>query len=86
MANLIKEERYIFQVGTEENILRVQELIWGSEPWSARCRIQVPASHTREAKSFFGATPQEAVERAAKYLSSSVPVSAIAPFPDGRSN
>ena len=78
MANLIREERYIFQIGTEEHILRVQEIISGADAWPERFRIKVPASHTREAKTFYGATSDEVVQRATEFLSSSVSISEIA--------
>jgi phenylacetate-coenzyme A ligase PaaK-like adenylate-forming protein len=77
MANLIREERYILQMGTEEHILRVQELVLGAETWPERFRIKMPASHTREAKTFYGATSDEVVRRAVEFLSSSVSVSEI---------
>ena len=31
VATMIKEEKYILYVGTEEYVLGVQELLWGSE-------------------------------------------------------
>ena len=33
MATMIKEERYVVYVDTEEHALRVQELLCGLEPW-----------------------------------------------------
>lgn len=68
MANLVREERYILQIGTEEHILRVQELLSGAEIWPEKYRIQVPASPLREAKKFYGATSRAAVDRAVRYL------------------
>jgi hypothetical protein len=70
MAELIKEERYIFSVGTEEHVLRVQELVWGSTAWPEKFRIRLPASYRRDAKRFYGTTAGDAVERATEYLSS----------------
>lgn len=71
MANLITEYRYILQIGVEEVVLRVQELIWGAEPWPEKCRIQLPASPTRAAQKFYGANPREVVEKAVQYLEES---------------
>jgi hypothetical protein len=68
VAQLIREFRYILQVGAEEIDMRVQELVWGSERWPERCRIHVTASHTRKAQRFYGATPRETVEQAVEYL------------------
>lgn len=69
MAELIKEERYIFLAGTKEYDFRVQELVWGSTAWPERFRIQVSITPTRSAKKFYGMTAREAVERAIEYLS-----------------
>lgn len=69
MVTLVREERFIVLIGAEEVILRVQELVSGLELWPQRCRVQIPASHTRGALTCYGATPQEVAERAAKELS-----------------
>jgi len=66
---MIKEEKYIVYIGTEEYELRVQELLWGSEPWPERFRAQIPASAERKATTLFGSTGREAAERATEYLS-----------------
>jgi hypothetical protein len=72
MPELIKEERYLFFLGTKEHVLRVQELLWGSTGWPEKFRIHVHASYNRDGKNFYGATAREAVERAIEYLSSQV--------------
>jgi|HubBroStandDraft_4_1064222.scaffolds.fasta_scaffold748220_1 hypothetical protein len=72
MAELIKEERYIIFLGATEYVLRVQELIKGSSLWPARFRIHVAAASSRAGRKFYGATAQEAVERATEYLSLAV--------------
>jgi hypothetical protein len=68
MATMVKEERYIFRLHGAEHELRVQELVWGSEVWPERFRVELPAPDDREAVAFYGATGREAVERAAEYL------------------
>jgi hypothetical protein len=84
MPNLIREDRYIFQFASEEHVLRVQELIWGSEAWPGRCRILLPASHQREARRFYGATQGEVVEQATEYIAGSrSPSSHLPPPPTG---
>ena len=72
MAELIKEERYIFFIGAKEYVLRVQELIKGPSLWPARFRIDVAASYSRAGRKFYGTTAQEVVERATEYLSLAV--------------
>jgi hypothetical protein len=79
MAELIKEERYLFFAGAKEHVLRVQQLLWGSTAWPERFRVHVHASYRRGAKNFYGATAREALERAMEYLSS--PVSEAGPSP-----
>ena len=68
MATMIKEEKYILYVGTEECVLGVQELLWGSEPWPERFRAQIPASAERKTTTVYGSTGSEASERATEYL------------------
>lgn len=71
MTNLIRQERYVFQTATEEQMLRVEELVFGDEEWPERCRVDIPKTRTHAAKRFYGPTPQVAAERAAEYLSGS---------------
>lgn len=78
MTTLLREERYVLQIGSEEYVLRAQELIRGANPWPGKCRVQLAASGAREGKKFYGATPREAAERAVDYLSST--------FARGRTN
>ena len=44
MATMIKEEKYMLYLGTEEHVLRVQELVWGLEPWPEKFRALLPES------------------------------------------
>ena len=74
MDSLIKEERYVSSIGPVEHVLLVQEQIRGSEPWPERFRVQVPASPTRPARTIYGSTAREAVERAVEYLFLWVPM------------
>ncbi len=69
MPSLIKEVRYVLQVGMEERFLRVQEYVWGTETWPNKCRVHVPASSSRAAKTMYAVNPDQAAEQAAKYIS-----------------
>jgi hypothetical protein len=69
MATILKEERYIAYIGTEEHVLRVQELLGGSEAWPERFRVQIPASRERPSRTFYGSTGRGVVEQATEYLS-----------------
>jgi hypothetical protein len=68
MGTIIKEERYIVYIGTEEHMLRVQELLRGLEPWPERFRAQIPASAERQATTVYGSTGREVVELATEFL------------------
>ena len=68
MDTLIREERYISYIGTADYVLRVEELIRGPEPWPASFRIRLPASLHREAKTVYGGTARDAVEKAVEHL------------------
>jgi len=81
MGDLIKEERYVFFVGTTEHVLRVEELVWGSTTWPERFRVHVSAVRTRDGRKFYGTTAREALERAIEYLSSPVCEARLAPSP-----
>jgi hypothetical protein len=72
MAELIKEERYIFVAGGKERVFRVEELVWGTIAWPERFRILVTDSPRRDGRKVYGMTAREAVERAIEYLSSPV--------------
>jgi hypothetical protein len=70
MAELIKEERYIFVAGGKERVFRVEELVWGTIAWPERFRIYITESPTRDGRKVYGMTAREAVERAIEFLSS----------------
>jgi hypothetical protein len=86
MGDLIREERYIFSLGTQEQVLRVQELVWGSTAWPERFRVHVPAPYTRDGKKFYGTTAREVVERAIAYLSSQLDGTAPSPLASHAAN
>jgi hypothetical protein len=69
VATMIREQRYIVYIGTEEHVLRMQELLWGSESWPERFRVLLPASREWAATTTYGSTGREAAERAMEYLS-----------------
>jgi hypothetical protein len=70
MATMIKEEKYILYIGTEEYVLGVQELLWGLEAWPEKFRALLPESGEWTATTVYGSSGREAAERAMEYLSS----------------
>jgi len=69
VARIIKEEKYILLIESKEYVLRVQELLWGLEPWPEKFRAQITASAERKATTVYGSTGREVAEQARKYLS-----------------
>jgi phenylacetate-coenzyme A ligase PaaK-like adenylate-forming protein len=69
MATVIREEKYILYLATEEHILRVQELVWGLEPWPEKFRALLPESPRWTATMVYGSSGREAVGQAMEYLS-----------------
>jgi len=68
MNTLIKEEQYIMRVGTDTYSVRVQEFVWGSEPWPEKFRALVCAPNEWNATPVYGSTSREAAEAAAEYI------------------
>jgi hypothetical protein len=66
---MIKEEKYVVYLDTGEYELRVQELLWGLEPWPEKFRARITASAERNATTVYGSTGREVAERATEYLS-----------------
>lgn len=68
MPDLIREERFILRIGTEEHVLRVQQLVLGDARWPDEWRVNVPASHGLKAKLCYGSTAEQAAASAAEHL------------------
>jgi hypothetical protein len=68
MFTLLREHRFIVQIGTETVILRVEELVSGSPLWSGKFRLQIPASTTTEAKIIYGESEEEVARLGAEFL------------------
>jgi hypothetical protein len=66
---MIKEEKCIVYIDTEDYVLRVQELLWGLEPWPEKFRAQITALAERKAARVYDSTGREVAERAMEYLS-----------------
>lgn len=67
-ATVIREERYLVEIGAEQFILRVQELISGCAFWPGKFRIHVPASQDGRSTTVYGATALETIENATQLL------------------
>ena len=67
---LLKEHRFKFCTGVETHLFMVEELVAGLALWPERFRIRV-ISASCEAKTFYGATCEEASQKAAKFIARS---------------
>jgi phenylacetate-coenzyme A ligase PaaK-like adenylate-forming protein len=68
MVALIKEERYLVRIGSNEFVLRPRLLISGNEVWPDRWQVDVAESAGIQAKRFYGETSMQVAARAAKHL------------------
>jgi hypothetical protein len=89
---LLKEHRFKFCTGVETHLFMVEELITGLALWPDKFRIRV-LSASCEAKTFYGATCEEASQKAAKFmargdgqfdLAESIPLPQRSPTPPPR--
>jgi hypothetical protein len=67
-ATVIREERYLVDIGAEQFVLRVQEEISGCAFWPGKFRVQIPGTQDRRLTTVYGATALEAVENAILHL------------------
>jgi hypothetical protein len=67
---LLREHRFKFFARNKEYVFRVDELVAGIAAWPDRFRLQLPASLGAEARTFYGATCEEAAEKAADFVAS----------------
>lgn len=60
---LLKEHRYLVQIGSHTQIFSVHELISGNAGWGDRFRLQIPADSHGEARTVYGASAGEVAEK-----------------------
>jgi hypothetical protein len=72
MVALIKEERYLVRIGSNEYVLRPQLLISGDEVWPDRWQVDVAASPGIQPKRFYAETSMQVAAKAAKHLATCV--------------
>jgi hypothetical protein len=64
---ILKEHRYVVQVGAANHVLRIEELVSGPV-WRDKFRLLIPAGPNSQAKAIYGATADEVAELAADFL------------------
>jgi len=63
---VLKEHRYLVQIGAETRVLRIQELVHGTAGWGGRFRLQIPAEGGADAQTIYGSTSEEVARLAAE--------------------
>jgi len=64
---ILKEHRYVVQVGPVSHVLRIEELVSGPAVWRDNFRLLIPADRNREAKTIYGASAEEVAELGADF-------------------
>jgi hypothetical protein len=75
MCVILKEHRYVVQVGPVSHVLRVQELVSGPAVWRDKFRLLIPADPTTQAKTIYGASAEQVAELGADFLGARKPKS-----------
>jgi hypothetical protein len=65
---ILKEHRYVVQVGDKKHILRIEELVSGKAIWKEKFRLQIPAESNRAANTLYGASAAEVAKSGADFL------------------
>jgi hypothetical protein len=65
---LLRQHRYLVQIGIESHVLRIEELVSGPPVWRGKFRVQIPASIGREEKTIYGTNADEVAAAAARFL------------------
>ena len=68
MCVVLKEHRYVAQVGAVSHVLRIEELVSGPALWRTRFRLHIPADLNRQAEIIYGASADEVAELGADFL------------------
>jgi hypothetical protein len=65
---ILKEHRYVVQVGAVRHMLRIEELVSGPALWRAKFRLHIPADPNSQAQTLYGASAEEVAELGADFL------------------
>ena len=73
MCLILKEHRYVVQVGAVNHVLRIEELVSGAALWRDKFRLQIPADLNTQAKTIYGASAEEVAELGADFFAGRKP-------------
>jgi hypothetical protein len=65
---VVRESRYIVQIGTDKHLPRIEELVSGEELWGGRFRLHISANQNGAARTIYGSSELEVAVHAAEYL------------------
>jgi hypothetical protein len=65
---LLKQHRYVVQIGIESHLLRIEERVSGLGVWRGKFRVQIPATTRNEATTIYGRSADEVAAAAARFL------------------
>ena len=65
---LLKEYRYVVQIGAETHVLRVEELVAGPAVWGGKFRLQILADEQRGAQLIYGTSADEVAQKGAAVM------------------
>jgi hypothetical protein len=75
MCVILKEHRYVVQVGAVNHVLRIEELVSGPAVWRDKFRLHIPADLKSEAKTIYGASAEQVAKLGADVLGERKPKS-----------
>jgi hypothetical protein len=65
---ILKEHRYVVEIGDQKHFFRIEELVSGKAIWKEKFRLQLPAEFNRSAKTLYGASAAEVAKLGADFL------------------
>ena len=68
MCVILKEHRYVVEIGDQKHLFRVEELVSGKAIWTDKFRLQIPAVLNRAAITLYGASAAEVAKLGADFL------------------
>jgi hypothetical protein len=60
---LLREHRFKFVAGVDTHLFTIEEIVRGVAVWPHKFRLKIPASSSCEARTFYGKSCYEVVER-----------------------
>jgi hypothetical protein len=65
---ILKEHRYVVEIGDQKYVFRIEELVSGKAIWKEKFRLHIPAESNRSAKTLYGASAAEVAKLGADFV------------------